>query len=253
MGASDDVDPTLRFSNRAFDYARYRPSYPAAAIDAVLAGLGPADAITAVDVGAGTGISSRLLAARGVRVIAVEPNRAMRDAAEPHPRVSFRDGTAEALGLPAGSARLVLCAQAFHWFRADAALREMARVLEPGGRLALVWNRRSESDPVMVGYERAILDTGADPQAVGMASDLAAIDRSGLFGPRRVERFEHRQLVDRDGLLGRALSASYVPKTGPRHARLIETLDALFTRHATDGQVALVYATEVTLAERLAA
>jgi SAM-dependent methyltransferase len=252
MGAADDVDPTLRFSNRADDYARYRPSYPEAAIDALLAGLGPADSLTAVDVGAGTGISSRLLGARGVRVLAVEPNRAMREAAEPHPRVSFRDGTAEALGLPAASARLVLCAQAFHWFRADAALREMARVLEPGGRLALVWNRRSESDPLMVGYEQAILDTGADPNKVGMASDVAAVERSGLFGPRRVERFEHRQLVDRDGLLGRALSASYVPKTGPLHARLLEALNALFTRHEAGGQVALVYETEVTLAERLA-
>jgi SAM-dependent methyltransferase len=251
MGAPEDLDPTGRFSNRADDYVRYRPSYPAAAIDALLAGLGAPESVTAVDVGAGTGISSRLLAERGVNVIAVEPNRAMREAAASHPRVSFRDGTAEALGLPSASAGLVVCAQAFHWFRADAAVREMARVLAPGGRLALVWNHRSASDPLMAGYERAILDTGASASVLAMTSDVDAVARSGAFGPRRVARFEHRQRVDRDGLLGRALSASYVPKEGPKLARLLAALDALFVQHEEHGEVALVYETEVVLAERV--
>ncbi len=80
MAEPHDIDPTGRFSNRADDYARHRPTYPAAAIDALLAGLGPASGLVAVDVGAGTGISARLLAERGVSVIAVEPNRAMREA-----------------------------------------------------------------------------------------------------------------------------------------------------------------------------
>ncbi len=251
MSAPEDLDPTGRFSNRADDYVRYRPSYPAQAIDAVLAGLGPPESLTAVDVGAGTGISSRLLAERGANVLAVEPNRAMREAAEAHPRVGFRDGTAEALGLPSASVDLVVCAQAFHWFRADAAVREMARVLVPGGRLALVWNHRSASDPLMAGYERAILDTGAAASVLAMVSDVEAVERSGAFGPRRVARFEHRQRVDRDGLVGRALSASYVPKEGPKLARLIDALDALFARYAEHGEVALVYETEVVLAERL--
>jgi SAM-dependent methyltransferase len=248
--SSSDLDPTERFSNRADDYARYRPSYPSAAIDAVLAGLGPAASLTAIDVGAGTGISSRLLADRGVRVLAVEPNRAMRDAAEVHPRVTFHEGTAEALGFPPASAGLVLCAQAFHWFRPEPALKEMARVLVPGGRLALVWNRRSTTDPLMAGYERAILDTGAAATVVGMVSDVAAVERSGVFGPLQVARFEQRQPVDRDGLVGRALSASYVPNSGPELARLLADLDALFARHAEQGKVTLVYETEVMLAER---
>jgi SAM-dependent methyltransferase len=249
--SSSDLDPTGRFSNRADDYARWRPSYPSAAIDAVLAGLGPPESLTAVDVGAGTGISSRLLAERGVNVFAVEPNLAMREAAEAHPRVTFLEGTAEALGLPTASVGLVLCAQAFHWFRAEPALHEMARLLVPGGRLALIWNRRSATDPLMAGYERAILDTGADPMIVGMVSDVTAVERSGAFGPRRVARFEHRQSVDRDGLIGRALSASYVPKQGPGLARLLEDLDLLFARHAEQGKVTLVYETEVMLAERV--
>ena len=84
----------------------------------------------AADVGAGTGISARLLGDRGVRVMAVEPGDAMRAAAAPHPNVRGSVGTAEATGLAPASLDLVLCAQSFHWFRAADALTEFARILE---------------------------------------------------------------------------------------------------------------------------
>jgi SAM-dependent methyltransferase len=251
MSTPSTLDPTGRFSNRADDYARYRPSYPAAAIDALLDGLGAPEALVAVDVGAGTGISSRLLAERGVHVTAVEPNRAMRDAAAPHVRVRWLDGTAEALPLGESTTDLTLAAQAFHWFRADESVREMARVTKSGGRLALVWNHRSSTDPFMRGYQDVILELGAEPAVANMGADLPSVERSGLFGPRRMLRFEHRQAVDRDGLIGRALSASYVPKDGPGRARLVELLTALHARFAQGAQVYFVYETEVTLAERL--
>ncbi len=132
--------PTSRFANRAEDYKKFRPTYPAAAIDAVIEGLAEARTLTAADIGAGTGISSRLLADRGVRVIAIEPNAAMREAAEPHPLVQWREGTAERTGLGDHAVDLVVCAQAFHWFEPVAAVREFGRVLKRGGRLALMWN-----------------------------------------------------------------------------------------------------------------
>src|SRR5688572_26600177 len=79
-----EMNPTGRFSDRAQAYSRHRPSYPAPAVDAMLAGLGEPARLSAADIGAGTGISSRLLAERGLTVHAVEPNQAMREAAEPH-------------------------------------------------------------------------------------------------------------------------------------------------------------------------
>jgi SAM-dependent methyltransferase len=250
-GMTSDRDPTRRFSARAEDYARYRPTYPPEAIDAALAGLGPPEALLAVDVGAGTGISARLLADRGVRVIAVEPNLAMREAAATHPRVTFADGRAEALPVASASAGLVLAAQAFHWFQADDAVREFARVLVPRGRLALVWNRRSARDPLGAGYRDALLAIGVDPALEAMDADVAAIDRSGLFEPRVTRRFEHAQTFDADGLIGRARSASYVPKSGPAADSLLARLRELHARHASpDGFVRFVYETEVTLATR---
>ncbi|WP_295618085.1 hypothetical protein [Chamaesiphon sp. GL140_3_metabinner_50] len=84
------LNPLNRFSDRAADYVKYRPSYPAAVIDTILDGLDAA-MLVAADIGAGTGISARLLAERGVRVFAIEPNAAMSAAATPHPLVEFRD------------------------------------------------------------------------------------------------------------------------------------------------------------------
>lgn len=252
MPPAENHDPTGRFSNRADEYARYRPTYPREAIDALLYGLGAPETLHALDVGAGTGISSRLLAERGVRVTAVEPNREMREAAAPDARVSFVDGTAEAIPVADGAADLVLAAQAFHWFRAEPSVREMARALRPGGRLALMWNRRSTHDPFTAGYRDALLAIGANPALEAMESDVGAVERSGLFAPTHVERFVHAQPLDREALVGRALSASYVPKEGPALAELVAKLDALFARHAgAAGTVALVYETEIRLSERL--
>ena len=99
MTQPESLDTVGRFSDRAADYVRYRPSYPPAAIELILEGLGsPAD-LTVADIGAGTGISARLVADRGVRVIAVEPGDGMRSAAAPHDNVTWVAGLAEATGL----------------------------------------------------------------------------------------------------------------------------------------------------------
>jgi SAM-dependent methyltransferase len=241
-----DLNPVGRFSDRAADYVKFRPSYPSAAIDAILADLEAADRLRLADIGAGTGISSRLFADRGVRVTAVEPGAGMRSAAAPHAQVQWWDGRAEATGLPDASQDIVLSAQSFHWFRQLEALEECARILKARGRLAIMWNRRSRSDPFTAGYRQAILDVAGETTAEQMDFDPAVIDRSDQYG--RVERltFPNEQRLDFEGLVGRCHSASYVPKSGPAGERLIELLRALHARHAdAAGSVTLVYETEV--------
>lgn len=254
MSPSDSLHeyrPTERFSDRAGDYARFRPTYPAEAIDAVLAGLPDPGRLAAADVGAGTGISSRLLADRGVRVVAVEPNASMRAAAAPHPLVAWRDGTAEATGLPDASEDLILCAQAFHWFEPEAALAEFRRILVPGGRVALLWNERDESHPATAEYSRAIRESCNDDPAAKRHVRPEALFSSPLFRDARTLAFSHVQRLDADGLVGRAVSASYVPKEGPALDRLVAVLRAMPARFAeADGCVPIVYATHLYLAER---
>jgi SAM-dependent methyltransferase len=231
---------------------RYRPSYPAAAVDRILRGLGDPASVHAADVGAGTGISSRLLAERGVRVIAIEPNAAMRAAAEPHPRVEWREGTGEATGLETASVNLVLCAQAFHWLRPREAIEEFHRVLRPHGRLALMWNGRDHADPLTRGYIEAIHAVQGEHPAERRPFDEAVMSASGRFTPAREARFAYAQELDAAGLVGRATSASYVPKEGPRFDRLIELLDGLHQRHRdAQGHVTLRYVTKVWLSDAI--
>ena len=247
------MDPTGRFSDRAADYVKYRPDYPIAAIDHMLQGLGEPSRFVASDVGAGTGISARMAAERGPRVIAIEPNAAMRAAAEPHPRVEWREGTAEATGLDDGTIDLVLCAQTFHWFRQGEAVEEFARALRPGGRLALMWNSRSRQDPLTLGYIEAIHAVNGEHPAETRTFDPDVVSAIGRFSPPRLARFDHAQTLDRPGLVGRAASASYVPKEGPAFEELVRLLNALFDRYRDErGRVTMRYVTEVWLAERIA-
>ena len=166
-------------------------------------------------------------------MIAVEPGEAMRRAAAPHPRVSWVSGKAEATGLRSQAADLVLCAQSFHWFRVPEALAEFARILKPHRRLAIVWNRRSTTDPLTAGYRQAIVDVGGEIEAERMSFDPDVVAGSGLFSPVERTAFPNFQRLDLDGLIGRAQSASYVPKTGPAVERLLDLLRALHARTPT--------------------
>ena len=240
-----ELSPTTRFADRAADYAWFRPSYPTAAIDAVLKGARSDGPLTAADIGAGTGISSRLLADRGVSIVAVEPNAAMRESAEPHPGVTFIDGTAEATGLEASSVDLVLCAQAFHWFRPEEALAEFLRILKPHGRLAFLINERDNEDAAMRAYNAAIHAAADRELSEGMRGTIDDALRSAGLEASPVS-FPYAQSLSRDGLIGRARSASYVPKDGPRYDQLLRDLDAVWTTHHDEcGRVTLGYRTFV--------
>ena len=246
------MDTVGRFSDRAADYVRYRPGYPDEAVSAILDGLGPQERLVAADVGAGTGISARLLGDRGVRVVAVEPGEVMRRAAAPHRNVAWVGGRAEATGLRSQAFHIVLCAQAFHWFRTAEVLPEFARILKRGARLAIMWNRRSMHDPLTVGYRQAIVDVGAEIADETRAFDPDVIARGGLFSPPERTSFPNSQRFDLEGLIGRAMSTSYVPRSGPGGERMTHLLRDLHARHAdANGLVTLVYETEVFASTRL--
>src|SRR5271165_4067005 len=100
--------PTERFGARAGSYAAFRPSYPPESIDAALDGMGEASRLVIADVGAGTGISSRLFAQRGAEVVAIEPNERMRTQAQPHPKVRWSEGTAQQTGLADASVDMIV-------------------------------------------------------------------------------------------------------------------------------------------------
>ncbi|HZT80858.1 MAG TPA: class I SAM-dependent methyltransferase [Gemmataceae bacterium] len=252
------ANPTGRFSGLADSYAKYRPDYPPAAIAFVLSrcGLGPGSVL--VDVGCGTGISSRLFAARGLAVLGVEPNDEMRRQAEAVPSARqpaplYCKGRAEETGLPDAAADAVLAAQAFHWFDAGAALREFHRILKPGGWVALLWNERDESDPFTAAYGE-VIRSAPEAKAVELPRGRAGepLLASPLFEAGERVCFPNSQALDEEGMLGRAFSASYAPKEPAAAAGFADALRAVFGRFQQQGQVVLRYATSVYVARRAA-
>jgi ubiquinone/menaquinone biosynthesis C-methylase UbiE len=145
------------FSGQAAAYGKARPGYPAALIDQLIrdAKAQPGDAVA--DVGAGTGIFSALLAERGLKVTAVEPNDAMRQHAKDLPSVTWVKGTFEDSTLPSRSQRWVVAAQAFHWADPPRALPEARRILEPQGCLTIVWNNRLNDEDETLRWTQAAI------------------------------------------------------------------------------------------------
>ena len=145
------------FSPQADSYARVRPTYPTELIDRLIAQIGVQRGDPVADIGAGTGIWTQLLAARGLVVTAVEPNRAMGDKAPPMANVIWQDGRFEETGLPDGSQRWISAAQAFHWADPGRALPQLHRALTVGGWFTALWNDREPDRSQVVGETRRII------------------------------------------------------------------------------------------------
>jgi ubiquinone/menaquinone biosynthesis C-methylase UbiE len=249
-------NPLERFTGLADNYARHRPDYPATAIDYVMEHCRLRPDSILVDIGSGTGISSRQFAARGLHVVGIEPNADMRRQAEAQSAgngsIDYRAGRAEATGLADGSADAVLTAQAFHWFDAPAALREFHRVLRPEGWVIVLGNERDESDPATTAYGE-IVGGGRDAAAIERPRRVAAqvLHQALLFTQAEQHLFEHVQWLDEDGLVGRAFSASYAPRE-PEAAKHYEAaLRQVFARFQQDGRFRLKYITSVDSARKL--
>lgn len=227
-----------------------RPSYPSAAIDFILEGLSSSSQLVAADIGAGTGISSRLLAERGVRVIGIEPNAAMREAAELSPGMEFRDGTAEATHLCNASIDLVTCFQAFHWFDPAPTFSEFRRILKSLGRLALVWNNLDGDDRFTAQYSRLISKASNNYSGTSHLKSVEPLLSTTHFTNVRSSIFVNSHKLDLTRLINLAMSSSHIPREGVAQQQLIERLQELYQGECDRlGFVYLAYRTSVHLAE----
>ncbi len=236
------------FTANAGGYARGRPDYPAA-LDAWLrdaVGLGPG--MTAVDLGAGTGKFVPRLQSTGAAVIAVEPVDAMRERlASDHPTVDVRPGTAEAIPLDNASVQAVVCAQAFHWFATPAAVAEIARVVAPGGVLALVWNIRDESVSWVRRLTGLITPYEGDAPRFHNGDWRRAFPAPG-FGPLEESRFTHVHVgAPEQVIVDRFLSVSFIAALPAAERAVVEAqLRALIADEpelAGRDEIAFPYAT----------
>jgi len=227
------------FARSVEAYERARPDYPPQAIAYLAGELGLRPGRTVLDLAAGSGKLTRQLVALGCEVIAVEPVDEMRAAIGAGVRAL--DGTAEAIPLPDDSADAVTVAQAFHWFDGPAALAEIARVLRPGGALALVWNRR----PVESSALHAAISEIMAPYRGDAPAHASGAWREAFAGRELSEwRREFTQRLDADGLADRVGSTSFIAalEHGERE-RVLARVRAL----AGEGLVDVPYVCEVHL------
>ena len=196
-------------------YERARPSYPAGAVSLLARELPVGPGRRVLDLAAGTGKLTRLLVSLGADVVAVEPLAAMRSQlAAALATVEAVDGSAEAVPLADASVDAVTVAQAFHWFDAPAALDELARVLRPGGGLALLWNERDDTVPWVA--ELSTIMHWPTNRPYEPSTDWAAlVAASGHYTPLRSATFTFGQEVDSDLLVDRVASSSYIAAMDP--------------------------------------
>lgn len=245
------LNSSSRFDDRVEDYVRYRPGYPPQLL-VFLDQCGVALGTPVADIGSGTGITAKLFLDAGHPVFAVDPNRAMRAAADQalgdYPGYRSVEGTAEETGLRAASVGLVTAGQAFHWFDPSRAMREFARILTSDGLIAIFWNsRRVGGTPFLEQYEALLQRFAPDYQHVSEKySDDATMRAWFGAGFLGMQTFENVQRLDYPALLGRLMSSSYAPKPPhPAHQPMLERLREIFAATEEQGQVALTYDTRV--------
>ena len=255
------------FDAWAGDYDRFRPGYPDALFETITSQLTLPRIPHVVDLGAGTGRASLAMAGLGWRVTAVEPGKPMLDvlrgrAANDGLLVSTVQASAEATGLDAASADLVTAAQAFHWFDQPRALAEMARILKPGGGLALFWNvRDSERSPFLADYATVLqsyvgeADAGRYESSMPEETTRRAVESNGhAFEDLRLTQLHHEMTMTDEEFVGMVFTASYVRvnKTPEEQDRFRLDLAALLGRHGlNDGRLfAVPYRLDLWTARR---
>ena len=230
-----DVHPAaLRgFSEGAATYQRGRPDYPQELIPWAQRELGLGAAAYAVDLGAGTGKFTKILVATGARVLAVEPVEAMRGKlGAALPAVSSVAGSAQEIPVADESIDAVACAQSFHWFATLESLREIHRVLRPGGKLGLVWNVRNESVDWVAAVTRIIEPYEGDTPRFHSGDWRRPFDGT-LFTDLSETRFDYRHVgATQEVIVDRCMSVSFIAALDHRkRAGISERLEALIATH----------------------
>lgn len=238
---------TERFSATIEHYHQYRPSYPHELLETIFTecSLGPESIVA--DIGSGTGIFTMLLLEKGLTCYGVEPNTDMRNKAEIE-LASFDNfhsitGRADQTNLADNSVDGIICAQAFHWFNEPGTRVEFKRILKQNAKVALVWNLRNNTTPLMQAYENLLRKFGTDYTAVA-AENIKDEDIASFFENHNFKKLniDNHQSFDWDGFRGRLLSTSYTPKPGESgYEAMLKEAENIYAEHQKDGKVTFDY------------
>ncbi|MCL1830005.1 MAG: class I SAM-dependent methyltransferase [Oscillospiraceae bacterium] len=241
-----------RFTGKVELYRKYRPSYPKEFVDYLYTQIGFTHMSTIADIGAGTGIFSRLLLERGSKVYAVEPNDDMRavaiDDLSEHNNFFPVAATAEYTGLNDKSVDYITVAEAFHYFDKKRFKLECQRILKSGGSLVITWNSVDRNSPLIqkssVIIEKYRIDDKSAYRQSGSQNDFSDLFLNGNYG---YMTFKNYLYEDRERFIGGNLSAGYAPieKTYPKeYDGFVKELNTLFDKYSNDGIIRFPFITK---------
>ena len=238
------------FERGAAAYERGRPTYTAETVDLIVDRLDIGPARVVVDVAAGTGKLTRMLTPTGASVLAVEPVAAMRGLLrQVAPDAHAVGAIAESLPLAARSVDAVTVAQAFHWFDAEAALREFDRVLRPGACAALVWNRRDLEQPLQAEINRIIQPHRNRAPSYSGGGWRLALDAAGVFRVAEEHHLPFEQELEVSGLVDRVASTSVIAALDDRGRDEVAAA-VRAVGESQEGRIRLRYIADVFICER---
>ncbi len=239
-------DPGSVFDPVADGYQAARPGYPDAFYDLLERVVGPLAGRLVLDVGAGTGIATRSLAARGARVVAVDPSLAMARTLRRASNAPVTLGRAERLPVVAGSVDLITFAQAWHWVRVPDAAAECRRVLAGGGRLALWWNVDEGGGELARALDR---ECGIHPYGTrDRQDDRARLVDEGGFRDLLTDSVRWSWQVPVEQWLQAVATRSVLARLGPAAAERLSAIESVVRRHAPEGVVTEQFTTRLTVA-----
>lgn len=239
------------FSGKADVYKKYRSEYPDIFLDYLYSDLGFSPQSIIADIGAGTGMLSKCLLQRGSRLIFVEPNEDMFNAAKAefgqNERCVFIKAPAEETTIPSTSVDFVTAARSFHWFDSERFKTECQRILKPDGRVLIIWNNdklpqeiTEETDALSRKYS-ALFEN--QPHRKNKTTE--AFGQFFKNGSYEHVKFEKESEMNKETFIGRFLSRSYAPNEGEENYEVfVNGLKEIFDRYANKGCITTTNCTE---------
>lgn len=241
---------TSKFSHKADDYLKYRPTYPNEIIDLLIDKINLSSSSIIADIGSGTGISSELFIANGNTVFGVEPNFEMRKSADKIfqnvNRFISIDGTSEKTLLEPNSIDLIFCGQAFHWFDKIKSKEEFNRILKRNGHIVLAWNIIDETSSIGYEYQK-ILKQNIKGYSELQDIKIAEPEIKEFFSPKQLnkESLRNTQKFDLSSFIGRTRSSSLVPNEGEIYQNIVREMEKLFHDNVENSFINFEYQTNI--------
>lgn len=225
-----------KYKDKAEYYAKYRPTYPEKCIESIIKRTGISNGDSIADIGAGTGIFTKLLFRNNYALYAVERSKDMFNELKKlsYHKFKIKNAPAEQTGIDSKSIDLIVVAQAFHWFNKAKFKEECIRILKNNSNVVLIWNQIDYSIDVGIEIAKLVEErTSGEPlYLIDLKSDNSIVDGFYKDNIYTKEIFNNEMKVTKEQFIGNYLSKSFSPtiKEDNEYKAYVNKLENIFDR-----------------------